>query len=63
MDKEQAIEFVKEQISQLHTISDNRSFQSGYANGLMSAFLRADLLTVDEFTDLHDLLIAEIRSE
>jgi len=63
MDNEQAIHFIKEQISELHSISDNRTFQAGYVNGLMAAFLRADLLTVNEFADLHDLLVLELCSE
>ena len=30
-------------------------------NGLMAAFLHSGLITVSDFTELHDLLVAEIQ--
>lgn len=65
MNKEQAIEFVKQAISNLRFIHDQtkRSLQVGYVNGLNSAFLRVELFTVHDFNELQDLLTAEIIGE
>ena len=59
MNKEQVLNLVKEQIALIS--GSQRSFQSGYVNGLMAAFLHSGLITVSEFTELHDLLVAEIQ--
>ena len=53
MNKEQVLNLVKEQIALIS--GSQRSFQSGYVNGLMAAFLHSGLITVSEFTELHDL--------
>ena len=65
MDKEQALEFVKGEINQYRSIQDQhkRSLQSGYVNGLNSAFLRVGLFTIHEFNELQDLLSAAIIAE
>ena len=59
MNKEQVLNLVKEQIALIS--GSPRSFQSGYVNGLMAAFLHSGLITVSDFTELHDLLVAEIQ--
>ena len=59
MNKEQVLNLVKEQIALIS--GSQRSFQSGYVNGLMAAFLHSGLITVSDFTELHDLLVAEIQ--
>lgn len=56
---EQVLNLVKEQIALIS--GSQRSFQSGYVNGLMAAFLHSGLITVSDFTELHDLLVAEIQ--
>lgn len=61
MNKEQALNLVKEQIALIRLSGSQRSFQSGYVNGLMAAFLHSGLITVSDFTELHDLLVAEIQ--
>ncbi len=61
MNKDQALNFVKEQIALIRFSGSQRSFQSGYVNGLMAAFLHSDLITVSGFTELHDLFVADIQ--
>ena len=65
MNKEQALEFVKCEINQYRSIQDRheKSIQTGYVNGLNSAFLRVGLFTIHEFNELQDLLIAAITAE
>jgi len=62
MNKEQAKDFVKDQISKLRAIPQEERFQSGYCNGLIAGFFHSGLITVDEFDELIDLLTEEIRS-
>jgi hypothetical protein len=65
MNKEQALEFVKGEINQYRSIQDRheKSIQTGYVNGLNSAFLRVGLFTIHEFNELQDLLSAAIIAE
>lgn len=65
MNKEQAIEFVKDAINEYRSIQDShqKSLQVGYVNGLNSAFLRVELFTIDEFSELQGLLSSVIIAE
>lgn len=65
MDKEQAIEFVKDQINQYLSIKDqhNKSLKVGYLNGLNTAFLRVGLFTIHDFNELQELLRLAIIAE
>ena len=65
MNKEQAIEFVKEQINQYLSIKDQRdkSLKVGYVNGLNTAFLRVGLFTIHDFNELQELLCLAIKVE
>lgn len=62
MDKIQAIDFVKDQISKLCAIPGDELYQKGYVTGLINAFLQVGLLAEDESDELLDLLTLEVRA-
>ncbi len=61
MEKEQAIAFIKDQISKIRSFPEDELYQSGYVVGLTNAFLQVGLLTEDESDELLDLLTLEVR--
>ena len=61
MEKEQAIAFIKDQISKIRSVPEDELYQSGYVVGLTNAFLQVGLLTEDESAELLDLLTLEVR--
>ena len=61
MEKEQAIAFIKDQISKIRSVPEDELYQSGYVVGLTNAFLQVGLLTEDESDELLDLLTLEVR--
>jgi len=65
MNKEQATEFVKDEINKYLSIQDQhqKTLQVGYVNGLNSAFLRTGLFTIHDFNELQDLLTSSITSK
>lgn len=65
MNKEQAIEFIKDEINKYRSIKNEyeKSLQVGYVNGLLSAFSKVDLLGTHECCELHFLLSTAIISE
>ncbi|WP_120430015.1 hypothetical protein [Acinetobacter baylyi] len=61
MNKEQALDFIKDQISKIDEFADDSIYQSGYVMGLINAFHQSGLLTQAESDEMIDLATAQVR--
>ena len=61
MDKEQALDFIKDQISKIDEFSDDSVYQSGYVMGLINAFHQSALLSEAESDEMIDLATVQVR--